>query len=207
MRKILALLFSLYACAAQAQIIGALPFTLQNGTIADANQVMSDFNTIVAATNANAANAGINTNINALNALTTPLVYTSGGTSNYIGGVSGGSANAQTIASPIPTGFTLTTGKSVTFSAGFTNTNATTLNVASTGATNVFKQTASGAVAMSGGEVVAGQVYTAIFDGTQYQIQGPSPQGSVPVLKSLNSGTNTAYPPKRIVLRVLQHAA
>src|SRR5882757_10399578 len=129
MRKILALVFSLCACAAQAQIVGALPFTLQNGTIADANQVMSDLNTIVAGVNANAATAGINTNITALNSLTTPLVYTSGGTSNYIGGTSGGSANAQTLASPIPSGFTLTTGKSVTFTAGFTNNAALQLNV------------------------------------------------------------------------------
>ena len=67
MRKILALVFSLCACAAQAQIVGTLPFILQNGTLADANQVMSDFNTIVAGVNANAATAGINTNINALN--------------------------------------------------------------------------------------------------------------------------------------------
>jgi hypothetical protein len=180
MRKILALIAALlWALPASAQIVGTLPFTLQNGTIADANQVMSDLNTIVAAVNANAANAGANTNINALNNLTTPLVYTSGGTSNYIGGTSSGAANAQVIASPIPSGFTLVTGKSVTFSAGFTNTNAMTLNVASTGATNVFKQTSSGIVALSGGELVVGQIYTAVFDGTEYQIQGPSPQGSV----------------------------
>lgn len=179
MRKILVLLFSLCACAAQAQIIGALPFTLQNGTIADANQVMSDFNTIVAAVNANAANAGINTNINALNNLTTPLVYTSGGASNYIGGTSGGSANAQVIASPIPSGFTLVTGKSVTFIPGFTNSGPTTLNVAGTGATNVFKQGGSGPVALSGGEFTVGNQVTATFDGTQYQIANPAPQSLV----------------------------
>ena len=180
MRKILALLFSLCVCAAQAQIVGTLPFTLQNGTIADANQVMSDLNTIVAAVNANAANAGINTNINALNNLTTPLVYTSGGTNSYIGGTSGGSANAQTVASPIPSGFTLVTGKSVTFLAGFTNSGPTTLNVAGTGATNVFKQGISGPVALSAGEITTGNLITATFDGTQYQIANPSPQSLVP---------------------------
>jgi microcystin-dependent protein len=179
MRKILALVLALWAAPVTAQIVGTLPFTLQNGTIADANQVMSDLNTIVAAVNANAANAGINTNINALNNLTTPLVYTSGGTSNYIGGTSGGSANAQTVASPIPSGFTLVTGKSTTFLAGFTNTGPTTLNVASTGATNVFKQGASGPVALSGSEFTAGNLYTATFDGTQYQITTPAPQSLV----------------------------
>lgn len=181
MRKILALLFVLLSPPAIAQtIIGALPFTLQNGSIADANQVMADFNTIIAAVNANAANAGANSNITALNGLTTPLVYTSGGSSSYIGGTSSGSANAQVVASPIPSGFNLIAGKSIIFVAGFTNSGPTTLNVNSTGAVNVFRQTTAGAVAMVGGEIVVGQVYTAVYDGTEYQIQGASPQGSVP---------------------------
>jgi hypothetical protein len=193
MRKILALLFSLWACETQAQtIIGTLPFTLQNGTIADANQVMADFNTIIASVNANAANSGANSNITALNGLTTPLVYTSGGTSSYIGGTSSGSANAQVVASPIPGGFNLITGKSIIFVAGFTNNGPTTLNVNATGVTNVFKQTASGAIAMAGGEIVAGQLYTATFDGTEYQIQGPSPQSSVLPCTSIDWNGATA---------------
>lgn len=182
MRKWLLILFGslLLTNVVSAQtIIGNLPFTLQNGTIADANQVMSDLNTIVSSVNANAANAGANTNITALNGLTTPLVYTSGGTSSYIGGTSSGSANAQVIASPIPSGFNLITGKSIIFVAGFTNTGPTTLNVNATGVTNVFRQTASGAVAMVGGEIVTGQVYTAVFDGTEFQLQGLSPQNVV----------------------------
>ncbi len=160
-------------------IIGSLPFTLQNGSIADANQVMANFNTIVSQVNANAAGAGANTNITALNGLTTPLVYTSGGTSNYIGGTSGGSANAQVIASPIPSGFSLLTGLSVTFISGFNNTGPTQLNVNATGLKNLFRQTATGAVAMAGGELVSGQVYTAVYDGTEFQISGPSPQNTV----------------------------
>jgi hypothetical protein len=36
-------------------IIGTLPVTLTNGTLADATQVMSDFNFIVAQVNANSA--------------------------------------------------------------------------------------------------------------------------------------------------------
>ena len=76
MRKLLVVLFGamLWSSAAVAQIVGALPFTLQNGSIADANQVMANLNTIVAAVNANSANAGANANITALNGLTTPLV-------------------------------------------------------------------------------------------------------------------------------------
>jgi hypothetical protein len=181
MRKILALILSLlWASPVAAQIVGALPFTLQNGSIADANQVMSDLNTIVAAVNANAASAGANNNITALNGLTTPLVYTSGGTSLYIGGTSSGSANAQVVASPIPSGFSLITGKSVVFTAGFTNTGPATLNVAGTGVVNVFHPGVAGAVALSGGEMTAGNLVTATFDGTQFQIPNVTPQSLVP---------------------------
>lgn len=38
-----------------SQVVGSLPFNLQNGTTADASQVMANFNTIVSNTNANAA--------------------------------------------------------------------------------------------------------------------------------------------------------
>ena len=178
MRKALALVAALlWMGAAGAQtIIGTLPFTLQNGSIADANQVMADFNTIVASVNSNAASAGANTNITALNGLTTPLVYTSGGTSNYIGGTTTGTPNAQIIASPIPSGFTLVTGKSVTFIAGGSNTGPMTLNVSSTGALNVFRQTSTGPAAMVGGELQVGSIYTAIYDGTEYQVTSQSPQ-------------------------------
>lgn len=167
---ILLALFDVVPATTSAQtIIGTLPFTLQNGTIADANQVMSDLNAIVAGVNANAANAGANSNITALNGLTTPLSFTAGGSSIYIGGLSSGSANAYVVASPIPTGFTLVTGKVISFVANFSNTGPTQLNVAGTGPTNFFRQTTSGPVAMVGGEVVLNQEVWAQFDGTQFQ--------------------------------------
>lgn len=159
-----------------AQIVGTLPFTLQNNTVADANQVMANFNAIKNDTNTNAANAGVNTNITALNGLTTPISYTAGGTSHYIAGLSTGAANAQVVSSPVPNGFTLVTGKTISFLAGFTNTGATTLNVASTGVKNVYRQSPTGPVAMSGGEIVAGNLINATYDGTQYQVEGASPQ-------------------------------
>jgi hypothetical protein len=196
MRKIFALVLALL-CAAPAAaqtIIGTLPFTLQNGTIADANQVMSDFNTIVASVNANAAASGANSNITALNGLTTPLVYTSGGSSQYIGGTSSGSANAQVIASPIPSGFNLVAGKSIIFVAGFTNTGPTTLNVNSTGLINVFRQGTAGPVALSGGELTAGNLVAAYYDGTQYQITGVSPQSLVPACTIIDYGGANGAP-------------
>ena len=61
-------------------IIPSLPVTLQNGTTADATQVMANFNSIVTNVNNNAANNGINSNITQLLGLTTPLSTAQGGT-------------------------------------------------------------------------------------------------------------------------------
>lgn len=61
-------------------IISTLPYTLTNGTTADATQVMSDFNQIVNNVNANAAANGANADITSLSALSTPLSIGQGGT-------------------------------------------------------------------------------------------------------------------------------
>ena len=65
-------------------IVASLPVTLQNGTTADATQVMANFNAIVSAVNANAANSGINTNITQLQGLTVPVAVNQGGTGQNI---------------------------------------------------------------------------------------------------------------------------
>ena len=81
------------------------------------------------------------------------------------GGTSGGSANAQTVSTDLNLP-SYTAGERVTFIAGFTNTSALTLNRDGLGARNVF---VSGA-AMTGGEMVAGNTYTVVDDGTQYRL-------------------------------------
>lgn len=69
-----------------ATIISALPYTLTNGTTADAAQVMADFSQIVTQVNANAAASGANSDITSLVAvtsigpLTSPITITQGGT-------------------------------------------------------------------------------------------------------------------------------
>jgi hypothetical protein len=63
-----------------AIIIPALPYTLTNGTTADANQVMADLNDIVTGVNNNAAHNGPNSDITSLTGLTTPLTTAQGGT-------------------------------------------------------------------------------------------------------------------------------
>ena len=63
-----------------AVIVPSLPNNLTNGTTADATQVMANFNAIVSSVNSNAANSGVNTNINQITGLTSPLATNQGGT-------------------------------------------------------------------------------------------------------------------------------
>jgi hypothetical protein len=87
------------------------------------------------------------------------------------GGTSAGSANAQTVALA---GYTLLTGRLVTFPVGtsLTNTGATTLNIQSTGAKSVVQ--APDSAAFTGGEFVASTNATVYYDGTNYvKLTGP----------------------------------
>ena len=85
-------------------ISNAYPNILQNGATADATQVMADFYQIQNDVNANAANAGANTNITSLTGLTTPLAAIYGGTgvSNYVAGSVLAAATASTITGVAP---------------------------------------------------------------------------------------------------------
>jgi hypothetical protein len=174
MRKLLSsLLLTLWASVASANVPCSLPFNLQNNTIADATQVMANYNALVSCLG-NAAIAGVNNDITALFGLTQPITQTVGGTWIWVGGTSTGSANAQVVATLIPsTGFSLVAGKRVAFVAGFTNSGAATLNAFSTGNVNIFKQSPSGPVALTGNEIATGNVVEVEYDGTQYQILNP----------------------------------
>lgn len=61
-------------------ISASYPYNLQNGTTADATQVMADFLQIQNDVNANAAHNGANSDITSLLGLTTPLSIAQGGT-------------------------------------------------------------------------------------------------------------------------------
>lgn len=172
--KKLILLLSLLASPAYAGVTCSLPFNLQNGNVADATQVMANYNALTACL-ANAAAAGVNNDITALTALSTPLTPSQGGTPVYIGGTSTGPANAQVVGVVSPSSFALTAGNQVTFYVGAPNTGPTTLNVALTGATNIYRRTQLGISAMVGGELVAGHAATVEFDGTQFQLVSSSP--------------------------------
>ena len=167
MRKLIAFFFSLWASIAAANVPCTVPFNLQNNTVADATQVMANYNALIACLS-NAAIAGSNNDITQLLGLSTPLAPTFGGSSKFIGGTSTGSANVQAV-SVLPSGFTLTQGYQVTFNSGFNNNGPTTLNVSGTGAVNFFRQTSASVVAMVGGELNTGFRVTAEYDGAQWQ--------------------------------------
>jgi hypothetical protein len=193
LRLIAGMLLALLA-ATQVQATcttGALPFNLQNNTVADATQVMANFGQISTGVAANCAASGANTDITSLGGLTTPLSTGSGGTWVWVGGTSTGTANAQVVATVTPaTGFSLTQGKTIVFKAGFTNTGATTLNIFGTGAVNLFHINFGGIAALQGGEVQSGGTYSAIYDGTQYVLQN-LPEGLPIGAQTTIAGANT----------------
>ena len=107
-------------------------------------------------------------------ALNSPLSFANGGTPVYIGtAASTGSANAQAVAACVPANFSLTAGGFVGWYPGFTNSTAMTLAFNGTTAKNVLKPAIAGPTACTGGEVVAGQMAWAYYDGTQYQLVNP----------------------------------
>lgn len=120
------------------------------------------------------ASAGANSNITSLTGLTTPLSHSQGGSPVYVGSSTGGTANAQTLATVVPANFTLASGNIVTGIASATNTGATTFAVNSTTATAMRIQTPSGLVALSGGEIILGNPYVWIYDGTFYELINPT---------------------------------
>lgn len=145
----------------------------------------------------NAAQSTLNTNPVALDASGCTLIFgngsyrqilknsagvqiwdqvTAGGTSLSAswGGTSGGSANAQTVAL---SDFDLTDGQVVNFLAGLSNTTAMTLDVNSTGVVPVVRDSGAGPVALTGGEIVAGNVVSVLYVSStgQFHLMTPTP--------------------------------
>ena len=88
-----------------------------------------------------------------------------------VGGTSTGSANAQVVAAA---GFTLAPGNSTTFTAGFTNTGAATINVESTGVQPLRKKSFGSVVALTGSEVTLSRSYQAVWDGIEFILNANS---------------------------------
>lgn len=172
-------------------IFNALPIILQNGTLADAAQVMADFNKIINDGNANAAENGANSSITSLSGLTSPIPTAGGSSSHFNGTTSTGTAAAQVVSTVVPNNFALTTGNMVSFNPGFSSTGATTLNIAGTGALAVRKPTNAGPVALQPNDWVTGQNVTVVYDGTAYLFLGEPNDPFFGALTNLASAATT----------------
>jgi microcystin-dependent protein len=148
-----------------------IPNVFVNGTVADATQVDANFTAVANAFGTAAAN-GVNTDITALQGLQTPIAPGNGGTTIFVGQMSTGSANQQSVLTTVPNSFVLTPGFRAAFIAGFTNTAAMTLNVHSTGDVNVFRKTQFGTSLTAGGEVISGHPVSMVYDGIKFLLDG-----------------------------------
>jgi hypothetical protein len=92
---------------------------------------------------------------------------------SFWAGNAGGTPNAITITDP---GFNGVDGSVIQFIAINTNTGATTLNPSGFGAISVVQNTPSGPAALSGAQIVAGNVVTAVYSAslTEFFLQNPT---------------------------------
>jgi len=176
LRSLLAATFVLLlSVQAQAQICSPVPFTLSNGQVADADEVMANFNSTVDCVNTNAAQNGANSDITSLSGLTTPLSVAQGGTAIYTAAVSSTVANAYTTTSVSPSGYTLAINKTLRFIAPASNTATATINPASLGVTTIYRVTSTAGVQpLAGGEIVSGGIYDLMYNGSQLVLMNPS---------------------------------
>lgn len=103
----------------------------------------------------------------------------------FTGGTTTGSANAQVLASVVPaTGFALNNGYTVIATAGFTNTGATTINVASTGVKNIQKLSSGTLVNLAAGDLTLSQNFSITWNSTAgvWVLQTTPPLGAVAYL-------------------------
>jgi microcystin-dependent protein len=150
---------------------GVLPFNLTNGTLADATQVMSNYNAMIASINATCAGQGTNSDITSLLGLTTPLSIAQGGGRVFTGNAQAtGTVNAQVVAASTPIGYTLTNGNIACWLPAGVNTANVTLAFAGTTAAPVVKQVIPGLTPLVGGELNSNSIACAFFDGTSYEL-------------------------------------
>lgn len=151
------------------------PYTLQNGTTADATQVMANFNQIQNDVNANAANNGANNNITSLTGLTTPIAPGSGGTIVYNSSVTTNVANAYTVATTVPSNWSNNQGQGLVWVPNATNTAGTaTLTVNTKTTKNIKKLNLAGTIVdVAAGDIVANVQSFVLYDGTQFILTDP----------------------------------
>jgi hypothetical protein len=102
------------------------------------------------------------------------------------GGTSTGSANVHALT--LSSAPTLVRGLTVTFTAGYSNTGAITLDVNSTGVITVKK--GAGRDDLAAGDILAGGIYTVYYDGTNYVLMASD--GAAPLPANF-LGVKSAY--------------
>ncbi len=152
MKKLLLALAFLFApLVANAATCGAYPYILANGTVADAGQVMSDFNQVMNCLLTNAAATGANSDITSLSALSTPLSTGQGGTGNTTGQPSGTAGGALSGTYPNPT-----------FASAGNNTVVANVSGGSAAPTNTALATFSTHLSAFGGDTGSGGTVGAV---------------------------------------------
>lgn len=96
------------------------------------------------------------------------LLYGFDDTTVLYGGTSTGSANVQVVSVPA-TVTSYSNGQTVSFVAGYTNSGATTLQFNSLSAVNLVKGPIPSS--LQAGDLIAGQLYTAIYHGGTFRLQ------------------------------------
>ena len=101
------------------------------------------------------------------------LLYGFDDTSVLLGGISTGSANAQTVSVP-STVESYVNGQRITFIAGFTNTGATTLRFNALSSVNIVKGPTPSS--LQAGDLLAGQLYSCTYYGGSFYLENaPTP--------------------------------
>lgn len=151
------------------------PYTLTNGTTADATQVMANFAQIQNDVNANAANNGANNNITSLTGLTTPIAPGSGGTVTYTSTATTNTSNAYVVGTTVPNNWTNYAGNIIIWVPNATNTaGGATLAINGATACNIEKVNGLGTtVNISAGDLANGTTAICIFGGTEYILLNP----------------------------------
>lgn len=99
------------------------------------------------------------------------LGQTQAGAYAYLGSVAGTNTVTATVS---PTFAAYTAGQVFRFIAAGSNTGATTININSVGAKNIYK---NGSTPLEVGDIISGSLITVIYDGTQFQLQAGTGSG------------------------------
>ncbi len=178
MKRLLFAMLAGLALNAEPAIIAPLPVTLQNGTTADANQVMSNFNAIVNNVNSNAAPLATTPQTNTVNTFTQPQIVPNATAlthavnagqiqqNNLTYFTDTGAANAY-VATPAPAWTSYTAGAALYVKIANANTGTSTINVNALGVKNILNQDGSN---LEANALRAGNVYGLLYDGTQFEL-------------------------------------